>query len=60
MTNSVTILANGYSFMDPDNEEKVMKANCSCVLIIGVEKKIIVDTMTPWDKDIILQREFSI
>lgn len=30
-----------------------MTANCTCTLVKG-EKNIIVDTMTPWDKQLII------
>ena len=62
MTNSVEVLSNGYSYVSPlsndisDNSEptlSVARANCSCVLITG-NSNVIIDTMTPWDKDLIL------
>ncbi|GLG99406.1 hypothetical protein R5R35_011079 [Gryllus longicercus] len=46
----VHVLFDGYSSMN-DSE---MKANCSCTLIKG-NKNIIVDTMTPWDRDRIIE-----
>lgn len=42
----VTVLFDGYSKLVDD----VMEANCSCTLIKG-PKTIIVDTMTAWDKE---------
>ena len=50
--NEIVIINEGYSkFIDEGN----MSANCSCVLIKGPEVNVIVDTMTPWDKDFLLQ-----
>uniref|UniRef100_A0A1B6D001 Metallo-beta-lactamase domain-containing protein 1 n=1 Tax=Clastoptera arizonana TaxID=38151 RepID=A0A1B6D001_9HEMI len=45
----VHILATGYSQMI----NGIMKANCSCTLVTG-RKNIIIDTMTPWDKELII------
>lgn len=50
MTYKVTVLYPGYSRLEEDG----MVANCSCSLIIG-KLNVIVDTMTPWDKDKIIQ-----
>lgn len=47
----VYILHEGYSEFLGDE----MKANCTCTVIKG-RKNIIVDTMTPWDKDLILEK----
>lgn len=47
----VIVLFEGYA-KQVDND--IMDANCSCVLIKG-PKKIIVDTMTAWDKDKIIE-----
>nr|XP_003706977.1 PREDICTED: metallo-beta-lactamase domain-containing protein 1 [Megachile rotundata] len=47
----VIVLFSGYS---EKLENNVMKANCSCTLIKAT-KNIIVDTMTAWDRDKILQ-----
>ncbi|XP_034183698.1 metallo-beta-lactamase domain-containing protein 1 [Osmia lignaria lignaria] len=47
----VIVLFNGYS---EKLENNIMKANCSCTLI-KASKNIIVDTMTAWDRDKILQ-----
>jgi hypothetical protein len=43
------VLADGYSRLD---KEGWMLANCSCTLIKG-PKNVIVDTMTPWDGEVI-------
>lgn len=47
----VIVLFNGYS-TKLGNE--IMKANCSCTLI-KASKNIIVDTMTAWDREKIIQ-----
>ena len=47
----VIVLFNGYS-TKLGNE--IMKANCSCTLI-KASKNIIVDTMTAWDREKIVQ-----
>ncbi|CAH4031002.1 metallo-beta-lactamase domain-containing protein 1 [Pieris brassicae] len=47
----VTVLQDGYSYQNSSSE---MIANCTCSLIKGVHN-IIVDTMTPWDSEKILQ-----
>lgn len=47
---SVHILADGYS----RTLDGTMEANCSCVVIKG-EHNIIIDTMTAWDGDYIIQ-----
>uniref|UniRef100_A0A8D8WDH3 Metallo-beta-lactamase domain-containing protein 1 n=1 Tax=Cacopsylla melanoneura TaxID=428564 RepID=A0A8D8WDH3_9HEMI len=48
----VHVLFNGYStVLDTGG----MRANCSCTLITGGEHKIIVDTMTAWDGDRIVE-----
>lgn len=49
---AVYILFNGYSNINSDGSE--MKANCTCTLIKG-PLNIIVDTMTAWDKDNIIE-----
>lgn len=46
----ITVLFDGYYLLKNEQE---MKANCTCTLIRGVHN-IIVDTMTPWDGDKIL------
>ena len=46
----ITVLFDGYSNLVDD----VMEANCSCTLIKG-PKTIIVDTMTAWDKDRLIE-----
>lgn len=48
-TNVITLF-DGYSTMANSHE---MLANCSCVLVKG-EHLIIVDTMTPWDSERII------
>ncbi|XP_075226120.1 metallo-beta-lactamase domain-containing protein 1-like isoform X7 [Lycorma delicatula] len=50
MSYKVTVLYPGYS----KEEEGGMMANCSCTLITG-KLNVIVDTMTPWDKDKIIK-----
>ncbi|XP_035795242.1 metallo-beta-lactamase domain-containing protein 1-like [Anopheles albimanus] len=57
--NEVIVLNEGYSrFEDtPDAEPSaVMLANCTCTLIKGRDCNVIVDTMTPWDGDLLLKR----
>lgn len=61
MTNFVEVLFNGYSYLSPPSNDvsskaalSTAKANCSCVLITG-NANVIVDTMTAWDKDLILK-----
>lgn len=49
--NEVIVLFDGYS---TKLENGAMKANCSCTLIKGT-KNIIVDTMTAWDRDRIVE-----
>lgn len=49
----VIVLFDGYSKYVDD----VMEANCSCTLIKG-PKTIIVDTMTAWDKDRLIEGKF--
>lgn len=49
MPYEVFVLYSGYS----KTEELGMLCNCSCTLITG-KNNVIVDTMTPWDKDKIL------
>ncbi|XP_050477043.1 metallo-beta-lactamase domain-containing protein 1 [Bombus huntii] len=51
----VIVLFNGYS-TKLGNE--IMKANCSCTLI-KASKNIIVDTMTAWDREKIIQALFK-
>jgi hypothetical protein len=50
MAYEVHVLYNGYS----KTREEGMVANCTCTLIKG-QKYIIVDTMTPWDKENIIK-----
>lgn len=49
---SIKILANGYSEMVSEDS---MKANCTCTVIRDGDLTVIVDTMTPWDKNFILE-----
>lgn len=58
--NMIHVLFNGYSSDLTScklNNRNItsMKANCSCTLIKGKNNNIIIDTMTPWDKDKILK-----
>lgn len=57
--NELFVLNEGYSAMLEEKEEgggSVMVANCTCTLIKSHDCNIIVDTMTPWDGDLLLQR----
>lgn len=62
--NQVIVLNEGYSYMEQEQEaqeaqeaqEQVMVANCTCTLIKSHDCNIIVDTMTPWDGDLLLQK----
>ncbi|XP_055595029.1 metallo-beta-lactamase domain-containing protein 1 [Uranotaenia lowii] len=69
--NQVIVLNEGYSFMenlpdlhgrtmDNDTDRAVpsatMMANCTCTLIKSPDCNVIVDTMTPWDGDLLLQK----
>ena len=55
----IIVLHDGYSRMS-ENEPDVMEANCTCTLIkCGTElepKNVIVDSMTPWDRDFIIEK----
>ncbi|XP_046655737.1 metallo-beta-lactamase domain-containing protein 1-like isoform X2 [Daphnia pulicaria] len=54
--NTVIVLHTGYSstiIEEKDENLPFVRANCSCVLVTG-SKNIIVDTMTPWDTNLIL------
>lgn len=53
--NEVIVLNEGYSYMEKD-DDSVMIANCTCTLIKSHDCNIIVDTMTPWDGDLLLQK----
>uniref|UniRef100_A0AAG5DDT0 Uncharacterized protein n=1 Tax=Anopheles atroparvus TaxID=41427 RepID=A0AAG5DDT0_ANOAO len=70
--NEIIVLCEGYSrYADgehpggADGEEgseaaaagDVMLANCTCTLIKGPDCNVIVDTMTPWDGDLLLRRK---
>uniref|UniRef100_A0A1B6FWH0 Metallo-beta-lactamase domain-containing protein 1 n=1 Tax=Cuerna arida TaxID=1464854 RepID=A0A1B6FWH0_9HEMI len=50
MPYDIYVISEGYSCM---LNESTMAANCTSTLIKG-KNNIIVDTMTPWDKDIII------
>lgn len=55
MMNEIIVLFDGYSYPDGDNQ----RANCTCTLIKGrANKNIIIDTMTPWDKNKIISGKF--
>lgn len=54
--NELIVLNEGYSAMEEDGAGSVMVANCTCTLIKSHDCNIIVDTMTPWDGDLLLQR----
>lgn len=57
--NEVIVLNEGYSAMEEGGGEgssSVMVANCTCTLIKSHDCNIIVDTMTPWDGDLLLQK----
>ena len=47
MTTEVFVLFDGYAKV----EGHIMKANCSCTLVKSRGLNILVDTMTPWDKN---------
>lgn len=49
---NIHVLYNGYSSVNENST--VMKANCTCTLIKG-PNNIIIDTMTAWDRDKILE-----
>lgn len=49
MSYSVHVLQDGYSRL----EDGVMRANCTCTLVKG-PNIVIVDTLTAWDKNVIL------
>lgn len=53
--NEIIVLNEGYSYMEKD-DDSVMVANCTCTLIKSHDCNIIVDTMTPWDGDLLLQK----
>lgn len=53
--NEIIVLNEGYSYME-QNDDSVMIANCTCTLIKSHDCNIIVDTMTPWDSDLLLQK----
>ena len=51
---TVHVLHSGYSRLD---EEGFMRANCSCVLVSDRSCHTLVDTMTAWDKQRVLDGE---
>lgn len=53
--NEIIVLNEGYSYME-SGDDSVMIANCTCTLIKSHDCNIIVDTMTPWDGDLLLQK----
>lgn len=53
--NEIFVLTEGYSYM-VENEDSIMMANCTCTLIKSPDCNIIVDTMTPWDSDLLLEK----
>ncbi|XP_053664388.1 metallo-beta-lactamase domain-containing protein 1 [Anopheles marshallii] len=57
--NEIIILSEGYSKYEDEvvpQPDAPMLANCTCTLIKGPDCNVIVDTMTPWDGDLLLQR----
>ena len=50
MSYEIFVLSDGYSRLDGEGS---MLANCTCTLIKG-PKNVIVDTMTPWDGQLIV------
>lgn len=56
--NEIIVLNEGYSYME-SGDDSVMIANCTCTLIKSHDCNIIVDTMTPWDGDLLLQSEYK-
>ncbi|XP_023335549.1 metallo-beta-lactamase domain-containing protein 1 [Eurytemora carolleeae] len=48
----VHVLAEGYSKL---REDGIMTANGSCSLVTGGKFKVVVDTMSPWDKEKIIE-----
>lgn len=49
---NIYVLYNGYSYLSENST--IMKANCTCSLIKG-PNNIIIDTMTAWDREKILE-----
>ena len=54
MSTEVIVLFEGYSRTDKD--KNIMKANCTCTMIKSKDLNIIVDTMTPWDKERLVKK----
>lgn len=60
--NQIIVLSEGYSKYEqnePPSADAPMLANCTCTLIKGPDCNVIVDTMTPWDGDLLLQRKYT-
>uniref|UniRef100_A0A182PUD8 Uncharacterized protein n=1 Tax=Anopheles epiroticus TaxID=199890 RepID=A0A182PUD8_9DIPT len=62
--NQIIVLSEGYSRYEEEKDPQpggvpAMLANCTCTLIKGPDCNVIVDTMTPWDGDLLLQRNVS-
>lgn len=63
--NELIVLNVGYSAMEEQDQKvegelEVMVANCTCTLIKSHDCNIIVDTMTPWDGDLLLKSEYTL
>uniref|UniRef100_A0A182NTW8 Uncharacterized protein n=1 Tax=Anopheles dirus TaxID=7168 RepID=A0A182NTW8_9DIPT len=56
--NEIIILCEGYSRYEQPDDTTTMLANCTCTLIKGPDCNVIVDTMTPWDGDLLLRRKY--
>uniref|UniRef100_A0A182K0W7 Uncharacterized protein n=1 Tax=Anopheles christyi TaxID=43041 RepID=A0A182K0W7_9DIPT len=56
--NQIIVLSEGYSKYEEQEPkpDAPMLANCTCTLIKGPDCNVIVDTMTPWDGDLLLQQ----
>lgn len=52
--NSIHVLFNGYCKIDDINKQDML-ANCTCTLIKSQNDIIIVDTMTAWDGNNIIE-----
>uniref|UniRef100_U5EHE8 Metallo-beta-lactamase domain-containing protein 1 n=1 Tax=Corethrella appendiculata TaxID=1370023 RepID=U5EHE8_9DIPT len=54
--NKIIVLFDGYSYFKED-DPNTMLANCSCVLVKANDNiNLIVDTMTAWDKDKLIEK----
>ena len=49
MSATISVLFDGYSRIDAS--KNIMHANCTCTLIKSKGLNVIVDSMTPWDKE---------